>query len=473
MRGSRFRKFLLLFFGPLLVGAVLLLLPVLPPVVMTQHTVPSSQDSVLVAAGTRYQANGIQRFFIGSHYRDLWSQPIKVEVLKLHQFEGGLRPIKEGGGQETRSLHFLSGTGHRYIFRSTDKELVRLIHAGLSGSMLARVIQDQTSASHPASALVTAPLQEALGLPTAHPRLVLIPSDDSLGAYQARFAGLLGTFQEAPVELGNWDVRDTDEVLPLLNQGGRNQVDAPAFLTARLLDLLVNDWDRHGGQWRWMGSPQPWGTRWKPIPVDRDQAFARYDGLLLAIARLRTTKLSAFGPEYPHLQGLTRNSGWLDRRFLAGLSREVWDSVIGFVTERLTDAVIDAAVHRMPEPYWRLSGPPIAEALKQRRAGLRVIADEFYERLAQHPEIHLAANGERLRLEYRADGSLELAILSDSSGTASPLMLRRFLPDETSRIELIAHGSLPPVSRTGIPNRGGIAVRVVDTLGKVMRDSDQ
>jgi hypothetical protein len=41
--------------------------------------------------------------------------------------------------------------------------------------------------------------------------------------------------------------------------------------------------------------------------------------------------------------------------------------------------VIDAAVGRMPEPYWRISGPALAATLKQRRAGIGKIAEESYE----------------------------------------------------------------------------------------------
>jgi len=36
-----------------------------------------------VAAGSRYKAGTIRRFFLGSNYRDLWSTPITVPVLDL------------------------------------------------------------------------------------------------------------------------------------------------------------------------------------------------------------------------------------------------------------------------------------------------------------------------------------------------------------------------------------------------------
>lgn len=475
MKAGRVRTWILLIVAPILVGAVLLLLPVLPRLDMVRLTVLSSEDSVLVRAGARYRAGKLQRVFLGEHWRDLWTEPVWIEVLKLREFAGGLLPVKEGGGLETRSLHFDSRSGQRFIFRSTDKELIRLIHFGLGRSLLARLVQDQTAASHPASALVTAPMHAAVGLPFTHPRLVVLPPDPGLGVYQERFAGLLGTLQEGPTEMipvppgGELpDVEDTDEVFPRLDSTASHQVDARAFLTARLLDLWLNDWDRHGGQWRWAAVPQGWGTLWRPIPVDRDQAFTRYDGLLLALARLRTTKLSVFGPSYPHLQGLTRNSGGLDRRLLAGLSRATWDSVTGFIVSRLSDSLIDAAVRRMPEPYWRLSGTSIAADLKQRREGLRPVAGEFYAQLARRPEVHLAAAGTTARVIYQPDGSVELQLGPDGEGLESAAWLvRRFIPGETERIELRAHGETPRVTVSGTkPGESGIEVRLFDANGK-------
>ena len=41
----------------------------------------------------------------------------------------------------------------------------------------------------------------------------------------------------------------------------------------------MGDWDRHRKQWRW--AKLPGNPLWMPIPEDRDQAFSRYDGLLL------------------------------------------------------------------------------------------------------------------------------------------------------------------------------------------------
>ncbi|MGH7524757.1 MAG: hypothetical protein ACREK8_10655, partial [Gemmatimonadales bacterium] len=79
--------------------APMLLLPTLA-IAQRPGTPPSaaSSDSVMIAAGPHYAASGFHRSLLGGAYRDLWITPIKVPVLNLHTFAGGLRPVKEGGG---------------------------------------------------------------------------------------------------------------------------------------------------------------------------------------------------------------------------------------------------------------------------------------------------------------------------------------------------------------------------------------
>src|SRR3954467_728066 len=62
-------------------------------------------DSVTVVPGAIYGAGGFHRFILGDNYRDEWTTPIKVPVLDLKSFHGGLTPEKEGGGMQAKNLH--------------------------------------------------------------------------------------------------------------------------------------------------------------------------------------------------------------------------------------------------------------------------------------------------------------------------------------------------------------------------------
>lgn len=456
-----------------LILAVLLALPVLPRIAMPLFPAPPGADSIELAVNSGYQVNPVAEFLLGTQYRNLWNEPIKVEVLDLDAFEGGVRPTKEGGGQETRSLHFETSDGRHFIFRSVDKEVLRLLNAGLSRSPVAWLVHDQTSSSFPAGALVANELQAAVGLPAGTARLVVLPDHARLGEYRERFAGVLGLVQEGhgeyrrnPPRAGNLEARDTEEVLPRVDSSSSHRLDARGYLTARILDLFLNDWDRHPGQWRWAGVPEPWGTRWMAIPVDRDQSFSSYDGVLMALARLRTPKLAVFGPEIPSVRGLMYNSRSLDRRLLSDLERPVWDSTAAFVVSRLTDSVLAQAVRKLPEPYYRLEGARLIETLTQRRGKLAGSAISLYRRLAKHPEVHATLESEIVELIHHPEGTVELRIAPASAETAgSPWFTRRFLPGETRGLDVHLGGGKDRIVVTGKP-AGEIAIRMFDEKGR-------
>ena len=90
--------------------------------------------------------------------------------------------------------------------------------------------------------------------------------------------------------------------------------------------MFIGDWDRHADQWRWARFEDTKPRHWVPIPRDRDQAFALYDGLLLKVARASTPQLVKFGPKYAGPLGQNWNGRFLDRRFLVSLERKDWDS---------------------------------------------------------------------------------------------------------------------------------------------------
>jgi len=363
-------------FGMVVILAALLMAPLVPPVAISRVRVPIGAGQVETPAGIRYSAGPIQRFFQGSHYRELWTAPIVVEVLALDHGTGGLRPTREGGGMQTRALHLVGPGGQGFVFRSVDKELSRLIHHNLGRSLIAHILQDQTKSSHPGAALVVAPLQARLGLPAGHTRLVVLPDDSALRQFRPRFAGLLGTLEENLAD--GPDIKDTEEVLALVAGDSTQQMDARTYLVARIFDFFLNDWDRHPGQWRWKAEATGGKTLWRPIPLDRDQALSWYDGFLMELARIRSPKLAKFGPTFPPARGLGRNAAELDVALLSHLDRAVWDSAAAFVATRLTDEAIDEAVRRLPEPYWRAEGSWLAGVLKARRARLADAALSFY-----------------------------------------------------------------------------------------------
>ena len=421
-------------------------------------------DTVAVAAGD-YAAGGLHRFFFGTRYRDLWTAPIRVPVLDLARAEGGLTPEKAGGGMQTRSLRFRAADGREFAFRSVDKDPVATLPEALRGSIAEDVFRDQISAGHPAGALVVSPILEAAGIPHAEPRLYVLPDDPRLGEFRAAFGGMLGTLELRPTEAedgsgfaGALDVKSTDKFLEELAENPAVPVDDRAYLAARMIDFLVGDWDRHEDQWRWALVDDRRGRRWIPIPRDRDQAFSRYDGLLLGVARRIEPKLLDYGPDYAGPVPTTWNGRNLDRRLLVELERGVWDSTARAVQAAVTDAVLDRAVGRQP-PEYAAEAPRLREALAARRAGLAEFAGQVYGMLAREPDINATALPDRVAVER---GGERTAVTIHAAGVAAPVFHRTFLDGETGELRIYLGDGADTASVTG---GDGPRVRVIGEGG--------
>ena len=395
-----------------------------------------------IPASTKYGAGGLRRFLFGANYRDLWAAPLRVPVLDLQTFAGGLRPLKAGGGMQTKSLRLLGADGVEYVFRSVDKDHA-VVPEQFKGTSMEGLARDGISASHPGAALVTAPLLDAVGILHTRPQLAVMPDDPALGEFRKDFAGRLGIIEEYPSQPehgrgfgGAIDIIDSDTLRVLLNASPEAEVDTRMFLTARLMDMLFNDWDRHPGQWKWAKLEPGPGAMWEPIPRDRDKAFISFGGVILALVRKASPNLMTFEATYPGIRGLTWNSLEFDRRLLASLERPVWDSVAKAIVRRVTDSVIDVAVQQLPGPY-QGSAPELDRKLRARRDHLPDVAAQFYRLLAGVVDIHATDANDRATISRVNDDTVAVSLDSDQGRT---YFRRRFDRRETHEIRVYLHG---------------------------------
>ncbi len=413
-------------------------------------------QTVTIAPDTQYRAGWLHEIFFGAHWRDIWATPMEVDVLDLDDFAGGLKPKKRGGGFQTKSLRFTGADGKEYKFRSVVKE-PKVLPPELEESLAADVIQDQVSSSNPLAPVVVAPLLNAVGVLNAPPRFVFLPNTSKLGPFQAEFGGLLGTIEENPDDpeddkpgverFGGADkFLTTHDFFEELEEDDDDRLVEAELIKARLMDIFLGDWDRHTDQWKWAGyrNDSSGGRRWVPIPRDRDQAFARFDGLFPWIASIAVPQLEGFSDDLPEIEDLTWSGRFVDRRLLAGAGWPVWDSVARYLSANLTDAVIDAAVRRLPGEMFELEGEYVIRTLKIRRSALPEAAREFYEILAEYPDIHASDKREYVDIVYRDDEKVDVAIYKRDKETGGksgePRFRRVFLDDETHEIRFYLQG---------------------------------
>ncbi len=427
-------------------------------------------DSTVAVAGDQYDAGGFHRWLFGAGYRTLWITPFRAEVLDFATEAGGLTATGTGGGMQTRGLRMVGANGRPYTFRGLDKDPSEVLPPEYRDSSLREIVQDQTSSAFPTAPPIVDPLLDALGILHVETRLVVLPDSDVLGEYREDYAGLVGTFSEWPNDgpddtpgfAGATEIVSTNELFEILDADMTQRIDVTGYLTARLLDVLIGDWDRHRGQWRWanLGPGEP--AVWVPIPEDRDQAFARYDGLLIGAARANAPILTNFSAKWPWVLGATWNGRDMDRRFLPTLDAADWDSVVTSIQTRLTDTVIEDAVRRLPPEHYTLIGEEITADLKTRRDTLPGMAEAYYRLLAEFVDIRLSDSDERVDAAFDPeDGSVNLRV--ETAGGTTRLS-RRFEHGVTKEVRIHTAGGENHVDISGSGKRN-VTLRVIGDEG--------
>lgn len=141
-----------------------------------------SGDSVLVQVHPAYDQPGkLHRKFFGENYRKEWAAPTMLPVIRLSRIEGGLTPLKRGGGMQSKSLRLADKQGKEWVIRSVEKSPDALLPENFRQTFARDWLDDATSAQHPFSALVVPPIANAVGVPHAQPVIGIVAPDKNLG----------------------------------------------------------------------------------------------------------------------------------------------------------------------------------------------------------------------------------------------------------------------------------------------------
>jgi len=412
-------------------------------------------DSFTTTAGRSYPAGRLKRFFAGDLNRRLWDVPVRLPVLDLETIGGGLHPERMSGGKQTIGLRFLGRDGLEYEFRPIVKNPEGVLPRWMREGAVADALDDQMAAQFPFGAVVVSRLLDAVGVAAPRPVPAVMPNDPRLGQYRPMFAGRVGLFSVHPDERegdrpgygGYTRIIDSDDLYLDLGNNPGSSVDDRHFLRARLVDLLVGDWDRHSGQWRWGKD----GTHWRAIPEDRDWAFARMDGLVGGLARIFVPRYVGFSAEYPAIGRLLEQADRIDHRVLNRLDRGQFLEVARQVQTTLTDSVIIHAVEALPPALLTLERENLVGALRARRDRLVEYADEFY--------LHVVKELRVFGFEHSADvvefdqASREGARIRLRSGPSGPVRFERMIRREETRevVLFLDEGQDTIVGQRGLP----------------------
>jgi Omp85 superfamily domain/Calcineurin-like phosphoesterase len=406
----------------------------------TTIAVPIYSELVKAPASLQYKdVSGFKRLMNGNNYRAEWSTPVAFKVFDINNEKGGFKITGIGGGKQTKSLRLEDKNGREWALRTIDKDPEEAIPENFKDNFAGGIVQDHISAAHPYAPLTVPTLAKAVGVRHSTPEFFYVPNDRALGYYRPLFAKKI-----AMLELRELDGRDTKSSYTVFNnmrEDNEKTVDQQAMLKARLLDMLIGDFDRHFDQFKWVENDTGKGKIYFPEPRDRDQVYFNSDGVLAKIVSWRIM---------PFIKGFKRDikdiNEWnivakdVDRLFLNNINSTTWNGITKDFVEALPDTVIKQAVQQLPPEIYAISGNMIEQKLIARRDQMKKESKRYYKFLAKRVQVLGSNKNEYFHL-FPINDSLKLDVFTYKNKDTSFLMYSRiFAKHETKELLLYGFG---------------------------------
>jgi hypothetical protein len=399
------------------------------------------KDSITAPVSLKYKDPSLlKRLFLGKNYRTVWQTAVTFPVFRIKEL--GLTIEELGGGQQTKSLQMEDKLGREWVLRTVDKDVEKALPAYLRNTLAQKVTQDMVSAAHPYAPLTIPTLAKAIGVIVPEPTFYYVPDDPALEPYRSIFANTICMLEQREPTPDRSATENTEDLMEELLEQNDHQVIQQAVLKARLLDMLVADWDRHADQWRWGKRDSGSVEYYYAIPRDRDQAYFYSNGLLPRIAKVVALRhLVGFQDDLDQLKNLNHKSWEFDRLFLNQLDRGDWEAIIKSAQAALTDKVIHAAVAKMPPAVYAINGATIENKLKGRRNELLTAGLRYYDYITRYPLISGTEEGEYFKVSGSGDTLLvQVYDLNDNGTEGRKIYERVFRGEETKYLTFQGYG---------------------------------
>lgn len=397
------------------------------------------QDTVTIAARKDFApVGGLKKFFMGQNYRPEWSTPVNMRVLNINTEKGGLKIRSLGGGKQTKSLQLVDRTGKEWILRSMVKNTANIIPDANRSNTALDLVAELSSSSHPYSAMIVPELAKPLQIAVPHPELFFVPDDPALGIYRPLFANTVCMLEEKEPSFDGSNTKTTAKTFNKMLEENDHRPDEYAVLRARLLDIVLGDFDRHFDQWKWGNKDTGQGKIYYPIPRDRDQALFYSDGAILrSISGRSLPFLKGFREDIPKVKWLNYSARDFDRFFLAGMDENAWKSTIRLLQTKLSDTVITAAVNKMPPEIHSINNDNIIRKMISRRNLLSAEGLKYYRFLSKKVNVVGSNMKEYFKVSEHENG-LQVRVYARKKGNDTSFVMydRVFDPSVTKEIRL-------------------------------------
>lgn len=429
--------------------------------------------------------NEVFKTLWGERYRELYGTPVEFKVADLNTLYGGLEPMRMGGGHQTISLRVKDSLEREYNFRRIKKSALQYIQAvafkdkaveeQFENTIAEDFLKDLYTASHPYAFLAIPTLASAIDVYHTNPEVYYLPKQKGLGKYNVEHGGDVYMIEERPEE--NWqgsesfgkpnhDIVSTSGMFERLRRDEKYSLNEPAYVRARIFDMLIGDWDRHQDQWRWAEIEDEEGNRtFEPIPRDRDQVFSNYDGAFFGTLRALagfSKQFGVYGEDIKDVKWFNIAAIGLDRELTQNVGKETWLEQAKFIQEHITDGIIEEAFSKLPKETQGEATTSIIKNLKARRENILDITKRYYDHMATLAIVTGTDKDDLIEIGRLENGETRIVVSRIKDGEkADEVSDKTYKKEETKEIWVYGLDDDDKFEITGNPSGELIFLRVI------------
>lgn len=402
-------------------------------------------DSTVIA-GAEYKASGMKKFWLGGNFRNEWITPVKLDKLYVEDFSGGLTPYGVGGGLQTLSLKLKNPVGRKFAFRSVNKDAKKNKERVIMQTAVGEVKQDMISSQLPFGDVIVGNLLDNTDILHVTPIPFVLAKQDALGEYSNDFTHVIGTLEEKPTRrkkkrdgfAGADDIVTTHHVFRKLLNNTKHQIDKQAFARCILFDIWIADWDRHHDNWKWAEYKDGKNRLYKPIPRDRDHAFALFEGVIGNISDVAAPNVAELGPRIKDLKGMTFQGKNMLYFLGSNISREEWNSAAEYLASSFSKDNIEEAWNSLPVEIQEFSREKIISALLTRKDDLSIASNQLYDLYHKKAIFYGSNKNDFLTIEAKAKDEVVVTLFDARKGekNGKAIAQKTYNSNVTKQIEI-------------------------------------
>jgi|TARA_R110000744_G_scaffold22054_12_gene56682 hypothetical protein len=344
----------------------------------------------------------------GDRYRKYYAMEVNAPTLRLDTLFGGLKPVRKGGGNQSKSLRLSDKNGKEYVIRAVKKSAEVYLQAmafkdkyvlgEFKDTYTEKLLMDFYTGALPYGLLTVGTLSDAIDLYHTNPKLYYIPKQSALAEFNGEFGDELYILEEqvgdGHGELSSFGyankIESTWDMIDKIKRDEKYIVNTDRYLRTRLFDMVMGDWDRHDDQWRWgeVKDKETGKVVFEAIPRDRDQVYSIWgDGALMGVATRIIPALQmmeGFHNDIRNVEAFNKSAYGLDATLLAETTKADWEKEVHYIQQNLTPAVIDEAFKAFPKEILDENILDLKNILISRIKNLPKIAEDYFLALNQY-----------------------------------------------------------------------------------------